>query len=144
MDIFGSPELRTLSLFFPFFFFNDRGEMQESAEPVSNPACAVEEVGYALFSSQQLQQGQKQNKKQKKTTSIMQHASIKLLNYSKAAENVCAKSVKKGGGPGVKTAEVRHVRLGDGEVTWALVQSALGTDHRGRLEPCGSQRSSTD
>lgn len=78
----------------------------------------------------------------------MQDASIKLLNYNKAAEMFVPECKnrrgREGGGPGVKTAEVRRVGLGDGEVTWALVQSALGTDHRERLEPCGSQRSSTD
>lgn len=73
----------------------------------------------------------------------MQHASIKLLNYNKAAEMFVpeCKKKKKDGGLELKQ---QSVRLGDGEVTWALVQSALGTDHRGRLEPCGSQRSSID
>lgn len=32
----------------------------------------------------------------------------------------------------------------ENEVTWVLVQSAWGTHHTRRLEPCGSQRSSTD
>lgn len=39
-----------------------------------------------------------------------------------------------------------QVRAGDADeeeeeedVTWALVQSAWGTHHRGRLEPCGSR-----
>lgn len=118
--------------------------MRKSAEPVSNPPPAVEEVGYTLFNSQQVQQRQRQKQNKKTNTSIVQHASIKLLNYNKAAEMFVPECKKKEGGPGVKTAEVRRVRLGDGEVTWALVQSALGTDHRGRLEPCGSQRSSTD
>ena len=39
---------------------------------------------------------------------------------------------------------VRSISVGDDGVTWALVQSAWGTDHKGSLEPCGSQRSSTD
>lgn len=62
--------------------------MRESAELVRNPPRAVEEVGYALFSSQQLQQRQKteNKKKTKQNTSIMQHTSNKLLNYNKAAE----------------------------------------------------------
>lgn len=65
-----------------FFFFNDQDEMRKSAEPVGNPPRAVVEVGYTLFSNQQLQQRQKQNKtktkKKHKRNATRQHQATKL------------------------------------------------------------------
>lgn len=89
--------------------------MRESAELVRNPPRAVEEVGYALFSSQQLQQRQNPKQKKKQNTSIMQHTSNKLLNYNKAAE-MFVPECKKEEGRGL---ELKQQRCGTSDLAMA-------------------------